>query len=526
MMEVGQQHIFSGWKGKCVYGKKWDFSYLSDPLTIASYAMSIYSSVEWLGNDVGVGWAKDMSDGFDSYVDSVSESIDNAWESIVGSGGTTTALEGSATSLYFGDALPATSSAQTEIANGLSDQYFNFDYANDAWKNMQDNLNNVKNGFLEQIGETARDTLKDYTGINWTEKIEALSFFAPVTQGDLVMFGARTAFILAAPSEKDYTLADRLLKGYSGIGGSDQDTYSYNSCMASIGASLPNLIGWSVNSVEHASEQLLFPWQHPLRMTPEQMAAIASVTSEKYMTSQFLVQETDNILLNVVAITPAAYLKATQTICMGTKVSQAASHIQSQNGGGGGMDSGAIALAVAKAAIGIFCPPCSFAMTIVMDLANNVFAKIDTCKDEEDAIQWGMLDFKTNQFLNKEQCHHVKTVCDKEVNFFGKKKCVRHRNEYCCYDQIITKIFAEGLKEQLNKGWESCSDISVNDLKDVSFRECRNGEIAHINKCFPAGKFSEFQQVLFRQASKNIDTNVAGGLMQQALDSMAISKEQ
>jgi hypothetical protein len=176
-------------------------------------------------------------------------------------------------------------------------------------------------------------------------------------------------------------------------------------------------------------------------------------------------------------------------------------------------------------AIGMVCPPCGFAITIITDLATNVFAKINTCTDEKDAMQWGMLDFKTNKFVNKEQCHLAATECDKEVSFFGKKKCVRHRKEYCCYDQIITKIFAEGLKTQLNKGWERCNDIGVNDLKDVSFRECKVGEIPHINKCFPTSKFSEFQKVLFRQASKNIDKGIAGGLLDQARNSMAISKE-
>lgn len=172
------------------------------------------------------------------------------------------------------------------------------------------------------------------------------------------------------------------------------------------------------------------------------------------------------------------------------------------------------------------CAPCGFAATVVMDLATNVFAKIDTCSNEKDAMQWDMLDFKTNKFMNKEQCHFVKSSCDQMANFGIKKKCVRDKYEYCCYDQITTRIFAEGLKIQLGKDWSSCNDIGVDDLKDVNFRECRTGEIANINKCFPTEQFSDFQKVLFRQASKNINSTLSEGLVNQAINSMSINKQQ
>ena len=326
-----------------------------------------------------------------------------------------------------------------------------------------------------------------------------------------------------APQEQDYITADKLLKGYAGIGTNDNEVQNYNSCMASIGASLPNLIAWSADSAKSTSDQLVAPWKAPLRMTPEQLASIAVVTSEKFVTTNYIYkQSNDDILISVIALDQTAYMKAAQTICMGTKVSQAAEQIQHTNNS---KDmSGAIALGIAKAALSMVCAPCGFAATIVMDMATNVFAKVNTCSDEEDAIQWGVLDFKTNKFLNKQQCTFVNSECDKKVNFGFGSKCVRDRYEYCCYDQITTRVFAEGLKKQLNKDWTKCNDISVDDLKDISFRECRVGEIAHINKCFPTDEYSEFQKVLFRQASKNIGSSLSNGLIDQAINSMATQK--
>lgn len=294
--------------------------------------------------------------------------------------------------------------------------------------------------------------------------------------------------------------------------------------MASIGASLPNLIAWSANSPSDSSNQLVAPWKSPLRMTPEQLASVATVTSEKFVMSNYIYKQTsDDILISVIAMNQTAYMKAAQAVCMGSKVSQAAEHIQTVNNS---KDmSGAIAMGIAKAALSMVCAPCGFAATIVMDMANNVFAKIDTCKDETDAMQWSMLDFKTNKFLNKQQCTFVNSDCDKKVNFSYGSKCVRTRYEYCCYDQITTRIFAEGLKKQLNKDWTNCNDITVDDLKDISYRECRTGEIANINKCIPTDQYSEFQQVLFRQASKNIGTSLSNGLIDQAINSMATYKK-
>jgi len=542
MLEVGQQHIFSGWPGKCVQGKKWDFSYLSDPMTIISYAMSAYQSMDYMADLNPDGWASDMRKSFESFTDSISEPINEAMSSVAESTiGETSKAAADNVSGAIKDvaASGGAETANNAIATGAANANPNLS----ALKNLEatavggmDNVSKVISETynpitgLDKITQPMKDMFLEQTGIDWDATFSASGTefkygdYINVTNGDLVTFGGKAAYLAASPSEQDYITADRLLKGYVGINTEEGEVHNYNACMASIGASLPNLIGWSVDSSENSSSQLIAPWRHPLRMTPVQLASISTVTSEKYVTSQYLYENVDNILLSVVAITPQAYLKATQVICMGTKVAQAASHIETENNKNNPIAGMLTPEALAKMAVSMACPPCGFAMTVVMDLMSNVFAKIDTCNDETDAMQWGMLDYKTNKFQNQEQCHYVKTECDKKVNFGFSKKCVRERKEYCCYDQITTKVFAEGLKAQLNKGWDSCSDIEVDDLKDISFRECRDGEIPHINKCIPTESYSEFQQVIMRQASKNLNSSMADGLIDQAKQSMSFMK--
>ena len=85
---------------------------------------------------------------------------------------------------------------------------------------------------------------------------------------------------------------------------------------------------------------------------------------------------------------------------------------------------------------------------------------------------------------------------------------------------LTTRIFVEGLKEQLGKGWDSCNDLTINDLKNISFRPCRAGEDPMNDKCFSAAKHAELRASLLRAANKGgID---ADKLKQQAINSMAI----
>lgn len=549
MLEVGSQHIWSGWKGKCVKGKKWDFSYLSDPMTIASYAYSAYQAYTWNGwsgegntdtqggdqsngdgngggdNNSGGGNTGDggagaiseaakqtyttMQSSWDTFTETISKKYTEAMKMLEEGVGTVT--------------KPVTSFVSDTTESMFSDIEFGFEVDPDSAlgkiSSQVGKLTKSAEEFFDEQVAGVKDLVKENIGIDWDGVVlgEKDTWFA-ITQGDIIMGAAQTAHVLMAPTIEQYALADRMLGAYNGYSDETTELQAFNNCMASIGASLPNLIAWSAGSKDGV-EELIQPWEHPLRMTVNQLAAIKSVTSEQYMISNYVYKTDDNILLDVKAVTAAAYLKATQVVCMGEKVYQASAQIEeSKQDGNGSMFT---AFGLAKMAIGMVCPPCSFAMTVVMDLYTNVLASVDTCGNEQDALEWSMNHFKTHKFLNHEQCVLTRSYCDKDTTWFG---CVRQGYDYCCYDQITTKVFAEGLKDQMfapgdKTKWARCNDITINDLKDMSFRQCESGENPYDDKCFNTSKYSEFKQVLFRQSKKGIDVE---GLAEQVINSMAI----
>ena len=91
------------------------------------------------------------------------------------------------------------------------------------------------------------------TGIKWDDTVLNYGSYVNITQGDLLMFGTKSALVILAPAEQDYITADKLLKGYAGIGTNDNDVQNYNSCMASIWSIITkfNLHGVQIVQVIH-----------------------------------------------------------------------------------------------------------------------------------------------------------------------------------------------------------------------------------------------------------------------------------
>jgi hypothetical protein len=69
----------------------------------------------------------------------------------------------------------------------------------------------------------------------------------------------------------------------------------------------------------------------------------------------------------------------------------------------------------------------------------------------------------------------------------------------------------------LNQGWENCQGITINDLKNISFRECRTGELPSVNKCIATDKFDDYIQTLFKQATKGINVQGLAEQIKQAI---------
>ncbi|WP_418181237.1 hypothetical protein ACNSOL_12070 (plasmid) [Aliarcobacter lanthieri] len=475
MLEVGSQHIWSGWAGKCVKGMKMDSSYLSDPMTIASYAMSAYSAFGPSG-DGGLLKAaqsgdygetiKTAADSINDAMNTVKQGLDTAYNNTIGKVGQLFGSEAA------GTVVEGAAESSTSITKTIS-EWWDTTAENTKW--ITDNLPYAKE----------------------------------ITNGALLKFGVNTAMEILSPTEEQFTMAQKLLNPLAN--GGDVSVQAYNSCLTSIGMSFPAMVGYSFDEKDSTSKQLVEPWRHPLRVTAEELQSLVQSMGKNYVNLAYLYSSDDNININLFASNSEAYMKAGQVICAGHKVSQTMDYINIKRqeslpprGGSGGAG---MATSVAINAIAMVYPVVGLFLKVAMDLYTNMFTKINTCDKEEDAIMRSMNEYKTHKFKKYDLCKQTRTYCDKYLNLGFTKKCVRDGYDFCCYDKQTTKIFAESLKEQLNHDWSNCQGITINELKDISFRECRQGEVPSINKCIATGKFDEYKNTLFKQAIRGIDVS-------------------
>jgi hypothetical protein len=113
-----------------------------------------------------------------------------------------------------------------------------------------------------------------------------------------------------------------------------------------------------------------------------------------------------------------------------------------------------------------------------LQLALNVLysiQEIDSCNNPDDAEDAGSRHEKTQKALKFNLCHTIEKKCVDHCSGVERElynKLMGHN--YCCYDQVLTKVLVEQLKAQLGRDWVHCTGITFKDLKDVSFRQCTN----------------------------------------------------
>ena len=168
-------------------------------------------------------------------------------------------------------------------------------------------------------------------------------------------------------------------------------------------------------------------------------------------------------------------------------------------------------------ALNISAPMMGFLLQVAINIIMS-FNKCNACYDKECAMQVDSsgLQVKTNQFMNNGMCHYINTHCSWKT-LFG---CLRHKSEYCCYDQKLTRIFVEQAKLQLNKGWDSCNDLTFDDLNRLSFRQCQPGEEQNVSKCMD---FTEFIAEIKKQISADIDKDSISQAAAAALGSSVVA---
>uniref|UniRef100_UPI0035AE9A2D hypothetical protein n=1 Tax=Flavobacterium sp. TaxID=239 RepID=UPI0035AE9A2D len=65
-----------------------------------------------------------------------------------------------------------------------------------------------------------------------------------------------------------------------------------------------------------------------------------------------------------------------------------------------------------------------------------------------------------------------------------------------------------------------CNNITLEHLKQISFRRCTNGENPKTDKCFPANKWDEYQAAITAQGVTGFD---ASALVQTGINSLGVT---
>ena len=124
--------------------------------------------------------------------------------------------------------------------------------------------------------------------------------------------------------------------------------------------------------------------------------------------------------------------------------------------------------------MGPYGPIIAVALKVIAMIAMS-FEDIDSCHSEDDAAMEGSRHLKTNKSLSVNLCHAIGQRCVDEWVVVG--GCCMTGYDYCCYDQILTKVLVEQIKAQLPRDWAHCAGISLSDLNFISFKQCTDTQI-------------------------------------------------
>ena len=492
-----QLHVFSGWEGQCDRGKLFSNPF-SDPFKLLSYAMLVYSSsAVKVTNDVyGAGatyeypLGETMADLHNTFSNAASD-FSSGWNDIVDQ----------MPSFSFGATLPVETNSYVDgWASGLVDTT---SVPLDSVAGTS-GINNVKD---------MTNTIKDYI----TTPIHTIDLgFAQVEMylTDYIQLG-----MSMIPTKQEMQTAHDFNMAWLGDENANDQSVAYATCMASIGLSYPNLISYMASDMNNTSASLSHPFDNPLRLSYSQIQYLTAATSDTYVKTMYFFIDNKPLqrYLTVVAKDAKSYFQAGQVIC-GGKISVASNAINVSkpvDSSSGNNIGEAVAMMAVKKALAMLPPPYNIMATVLVDLIM-AFDSVNACTNIDDATKLGALQMKTNRFRNFDQCYYTRTSC--QDKFLG--KCILRREYQCCYDQISTRIFAEGIKEQLGLDKNNCNNITLEHLKNISFRKCLPSENAFTNHCFPANKWDEYQKALQAQGYTNFE---AEKMIQTGINSLGFS---
>lgn len=641
-------HIWSGWRGECESGIFTDFSWTSDPMSLASLALSAYGSATYgadklssastgiaeassetasaFNDAIEAGMSVDeivasgtsdiaqyakfvqdanywsdalgtslvnmvnetastVTDGFNNMVNQAIGDVNN----IVGGIGDTGVLSDIAS--HYNDALDTANKIYNNTVNvgeSLSTLEKNLHVLGDALANTTDpstidSLNKAINETVIEyadlqatlsgtvyttISNTATDVSNSIKGLFSDPKnIEAANLSAYNTEIDAYMRGqVDTVKSFYAKFQEINTIKDigfttikwsdfayagyqmyanvkaqqdEMIKAWnaqkayvlSGQGTqNDIAANAYSSCMASVGAGFINTVSIAngANDTNTTSAELLRPERNPLRISFQSLYELKSIVGEKFLETSYMIKDVDyNMqMLTIVALNSGAYTQLTQEMCGGYQVASLANALNYKASGSNPNmidalanmspeQAAKMAASMACAFAGAYAFACSLGLKVLSS-----FSSGNACTDEKIAQSQKPIQLKTNKFQKFGQCHYIEETCSKKLPVT--KKCILKKRHYCCYDQVMTRIFAEGVKAQRGTKWNTCNDITINDLKDISFTPCILGQDPHRDRCFPLDKYNELNGELRKQIKKGFAAD-GDTFMSQIKNAMEIS---
>ena len=350
-----------------------------------------------------------------------------------------------------------------------------------------------------------------FNTINWTQ----------IAQAGLTMYSN------VAASKDDMVKAWKAQQAYVMNGdGTANDVVSnaYASCMASVGANFVNTVSIAGGARDSSvtSQELLTPWKNPMRISLQSLYELRSIVGDSFMQISYRVMDIDyNMqMVTIIALNAPAYSQLTQEVCGGYTVA-VLSNAMNQQASKPSMLDGLMGMSAQDAAMMAASMACSlagpyaFACSLGMKLLSSVSSG-NACEDEKIAQSQKPIQLKTNKFQKFGQCHHVGTSCSKKQALL----CIRKREDYCCYDQISTRIFVEGVKQERGSDWGSCNDLTMNDLKNISFTPCSDTQDPFLDKCFPIDKYRELAGELKKMIKKGfaVDSETFISQVQNAME--------
>ena len=165
----------------------------------------------------------------------------------------------------------------------------------------------------------------------------------------------------------------------------------------------------------------------------------------------------------------AAMIAIQTTACMGTQLSSDMFGTPKATASTG--SAGDFAAGLATSAITGLLPFPYNTMASFAQKLMTTWEKVDTCNNEDDATARGGRHEAAYKGLRFNTCHQIKPeTCVEE--WAVTHDCMRDLKEYCCYESPISKILMVQIKAEVGKGWTHCTDVSMNELAHISWRNC------------------------------------------------------